>query len=58
MLLITIIGIIVIIPGAGAVYFYLRQQGQLPPRMPGAPGSRREPGLGPPIDPFGPEDRP
>ena len=58
LLLITIIGIIVIIPGAGAVYFYLRQQGQLPPRMPGAPGSRREPGLGPPIDPFGPEDRP
>ena len=58
LLLITIIGIIVIIPGAGAVYFYLRRQGKLPPRMPGAPGSRRETGLGPPIDPFGSEDSP
>ena len=58
LLLITIIGIIVILPSAGAVYFYLRRQGKLPPRMPGAPGSSRETGLGPPTDPFGPGDRP
>jgi hypothetical protein len=44
LLLITIIGIIVILPSAGAIYFYLRQQGKLPPRMPGAPGSGRETG--------------
>ncbi|MDP6452233.1 MAG: PGF-pre-PGF domain-containing protein, partial [SAR202 cluster bacterium] len=54
--LIIIIIIVVILIIVGAVYFYLYQQDELPPWlppwMPGAPGSDRPTGLGPPIDPF------